>query len=244
MINEESIVNMLGLTGGNRHILSMRHSKRAKRLIFKSSVKEGLEIVLPRRYDDRWVEDVLDKRKSWILKRISELRSERMLLRPREIVLESIGSRWTIFYRTTGSEVVEETGKGKLEVTPDSTDVFSTSRVLQQWLQLRAVDHLPPLLQERAGVLGFSYNKATVRGQKTRWGSCSEKRNISLNRNLLFMPPEVVKYVIDHELTHLRVLDHSPKFWKELERVLPGAQLKRRELRSLEKTVVPTWASV
>ncbi len=244
MIHEESIVNMLGLTGENRHILSMRHSKRAKRLIFKSSVKEGLEIVLPRRYDDRWVEDVLDKRKSWILKRISELRSERMLLRPGKIVLESIGRRWTIFYRAAGNEVVEETGQGKLEVTPDSTEVFSTSRVLQQWLQMKAVDHLPPLLRERAGVLGLSYNKATVRGQKTRWGSCSEKRNISLNRNLLFMPPEVVKYVIDHELTHLRVLDHSPKFWKELEKVLPRAKMLRRKLRETEKNSVPVWASV
>ena len=75
-------------------------------------------------------------------------------------------------------------------------------------------------------------------------GSCSINKNISLNRNLLFFPPEIVNYVIVHELTHLKVMDHSSKFWLEVEKILPKAQSLRRQLREQERTLVPVWAKI
>ncbi len=74
------------------------------------------------------------------------------------------------------------------------------------------VDRLAELAQRH----GFSYKKAFVRNQKTRWGSCSANNNLSLNVNLIRLPAELMDYTILHELVHTRIKDHGPRFWEEL----------------------------
>jgi len=79
---------------------------------------------------------------------------------------------------------------------------------------------------------GFTYNRVFIRNQKTRWGSCSHKNNISLNMKLVKLPDELMDYVILHELAHTRVKDHSNDFWAELNRLVgngKGMALKLRE---------------
>ncbi len=244
MLTGEALEELLGLTKQERKLFTVRNSKKARRLIFNSSVKKGLEVVLPRYYEDKWVREIVARRAPWIRNRLSELNSERSLLMPCTVALKAIRSSYEITYQNL--EVVGISGreKGKLLVSPVPGDIFSAPRLLQGWLQEIAVDYLPPLLEETAESQGFSFNRVTVRGQKTRWGSCSIKKNINLNRNLLFMPAEVVEYVIYHELTHLKVLDHSLKFWYELETVFPNAQLQRAQLRKLERSAIPIWATV
>ncbi len=73
----------------------------------------------------------------------------------------------------------------------------------------------------------FSYNRAGFRRQKTRWGSCSGKNNISLNVNIAFLPEELQDYILLHELVHTRVKNHSGKFWAELDKYTEG---KAKEL--------------
>ncbi|MGX8688919.1 MAG: M48 family metallopeptidase [bacterium] len=72
-----------------------------------------------------------------------------------------------------------------------------------------------------AGIMGVSYGRITIRNQKTRWGSCSSGGNLNFNCLLMLAPPEVRDYVVVHELAHRREMNHSPRFWKEVERVLP-----------------------
>lgn len=84
-------------------------------------------------------------------------------------------------------------------------------------------------LDELAVRYGFSYNKVTIRNQKTLWGSCSAKNNISLNMRLVSLAPELIDYVILHELVHLKIKNHSEIFWRELQRLMPDArQLSKR----------------
>jgi predicted metal-dependent hydrolase len=73
-------------------------------------------------------------------------------------------------------------------------------------------------LRQLAQRYGFSYNKVSIRNQRTRWGSCSAKGNISLNVKMVALPPELLDYVLLHELVHTRVHNHSRKFWKELDK--------------------------
>ncbi|MBC8415349.1 MAG: DUF45 domain-containing protein [Candidatus Cloacimonetes bacterium] len=86
-------------------------------------------------------------------------------------------------------------------------------------------------LQELAKRFGFSYNKVSIRNQKTRWGSCSHNNNISLNRKILRLPDKLQEYILLHELVHTRIKDHSIKFWQELEKILPQARKLNKELK-------------
>ncbi len=86
-------------------------------------------------------------------------------------------------------------------------------------------------LKELAGKNSFSYNKVTIRNQKTRWGSCSQKNNINLNMKLVKLPRELIDYVILHELVHTKIKNHSRKFWNELNNFIPDAKVLDKELR-------------
>ncbi|MHC4346439.1 MAG: M48 family metallopeptidase [Planctomycetota bacterium] len=77
---------------------------------------------------------------------------------------------------------------------------------------------------------GFEYNRAFIRDQKTRWGSCSSANNINLNMRLLGLPQELADYVILHELVHTRFRNHGAGFWAELDRLVPDGKRLRRQL--------------
>lgn len=85
---------------------------------------------------------------------------------------------------------------------------------------------------------GFGYNKVFVRNQKTRWGSCSSADNISLNVNLIRLPRELMDYVILHELVHTRILDHGPRFWRELGRYVPDPRGAKRRLSAHDRIIL------
>jgi len=78
---------------------------------------------------------------------------------------------------------------------------------------------------------GFSYNRVSIRNQRTRWGSCSHNNNISLNIRLLSLPEELVDYVILHELVHIRIKNHSRDFWTELDRYVANSKKVAAKLR-------------
>ncbi len=96
---------------------------------------------------------------------------------------------------------------------------------------LLAKKQLTSHLHELAKRFEFSYNKVSIRNQKTRWGSCSHNNNISLNRKILRLPEKLQEYILLHELVHTRIKDHSMKFWQELEKILPQARELNKELK-------------
>ena len=85
---------------------------------------------------------------------------------------------------------------------------------------------------------GTTYSGLTIRGQRTRWASCSSKGAMSFNWRLLLAPPEVLDYVVEHEVCHLEVMDHSPRFWALLESRVPGWRAHARWLRRYGSTLV------
>lgn len=82
-----------------------------------------------------------------------------------------------------------------------------------------------------AGLMGVAYGRISMRNQKTRWGSCSSDGNLNFNCRLLFVPVELVDYVVVHELAHRRHMNHSPAFWQEVERYLPDYRERREKLK-------------
>ena len=80
-------------------------------------------------------------------------------------------------------------------------------------------------------VTGGRYTAITVRDQKSLWGSCSSKRNLNFNWRLIMAPPQVARYVVVHEMCHLKHMNHSKEFWKEVADILPDYQEWKRWLR-------------
>jgi len=98
-------------------------------------------------------------------------------------------------------------------------------------LALAAGEDLSARLSRFAPLLGVTFGKVTIRAQKTRWGSCSSKGNLSFNCLLMLAPEHVRDYVAVHELCHLRQMDHSPAFWRLVERLLPDYAKSRQWLK-------------
>lgn len=82
-----------------------------------------------------------------------------------------------------------------------------------------------------AAIIGVSYNRVSVRVQRSRWGSCSSKKNLNFNCLLALVPADVLDYVVVHELCHLKQMNHSARFWSEVRKVLPDYELSKRWLR-------------
>lgn len=95
-----------------------------------------------------------------------------------------------------------------------------TKKELQELAQ-KALEYIPKRVEYFAEMIGVSYGKITIRNQKTRWGSCSSKGNLNFNCLLMLTPPEVIDYVVVHELCHRKEMNHSKAFWREVERVMP-----------------------
>lgn len=85
----------------------------------------------------------------------------------------------------------------------------------------KALSVIPDKVKYYAEIMGVTYGRITIRNQKTRWGSCSSKGNLNFNCLLMLMPDKVLDYVVVHELCHLKQMNHSKKFWKEVERYRP-----------------------
>ncbi|MCI5857331.1 MAG: M48 family metallopeptidase [Agathobacter sp.] len=105
-----------------------------------------------------------------------------------------------------------------------------TKEVLEE-LTARAKEYIPDRVAYFAKIVGVDYGRITIRHQKTRWGSCSSKGNLNFNCLLMRMPPEVIDYVVVHELCHRKEMNHSKAFWHEVEKVLPDYKRRRQWLK-------------
>ncbi len=96
----------------------------------------------------------------------------------------------------------------------------------------RALSYIPDRVLHFAIPMKLKFGRITIRNQKTRWGSCSSKGNLNFNCQLMRMPPEVIDYVVVHELCHLKQMNHSKAFWSEVEKVMPDYKTQQAYLKN------------
>lgn len=127
------------------------------------------------------------------------------------------------------SKHIEKIKKTKERLEAESTEKLTREKVIA--LAEEALKIIPARVEYFAKVIGVTYGKITVRNQKTRWGSCSSKGNLNFNCLLMLAPPEVLDYVVVHELCHRKQMNHSKAFWLEVEKVLPNYKEVRKWLK-------------
>lgn len=211
--------------GGKNIVYTVRQSGRARMPRLKISPRDGLEVILPVGAAERDVEAILLSRAAWILKHYPAERpperqlvsGKKLLYLGRERVLEvGIKPRG----KTIGVVLDGDTLRVRLPAGTAVTE--DTMRAaLESWYRAQAKAYLLPRTAELARLHGFHYGKITIKGQSTRWGSCSSQRNLNFNWRLMFAPPGAVDYVIIHELCHLQELNHSRRFWSLVGRLCP-----------------------
>jgi predicted metal-dependent hydrolase len=167
-------------------------------------------------------------------------------LRPTSIELSSINRSFLVDYedgspaREPGCVGVRLAGEGCLLVSGTSDDARAIPRALQRWLHELAQIELSRELSLLADEHGFDFRRVQIRRQRTRWGSCSVAGTISLNMCLLFQDPMVLRYLLIHELSHTRHMNHSARFWSLVQSLQPDYRnLDRELLRGWQR--VPGW---
>ena len=193
----------------------IRRSERARRVRVTVDPARGVEVVLPRRAPEREAAAAISELRPWIERRIRELERARAQVAARGQGVPYLG-------RVLGT--VPEPGRTRVHRRGDQLLVPAGADrlpALERWYRRSARDEIAPRLAWACLQTGNSYSKLTIRAQRTRWASCSRSGAMSFNWRLLLAPEPVLDYVIWHEVCHLEVMDHSPRFWSLLGKHCP-----------------------
>jgi hypothetical protein len=212
---------------------SVRRSARARRVRVGVTTEGGIEVVLPLRAPARMAAEAVVELRPWIDRRLADVARDRATIAARGDTVPYLGAELRL---------VPEPGRTRVRREGDVLRVPAADGArrdaLERWYRRRARAEIAPRLDAAVAALGRSYTKLTIRGQRTRWGSCSSSGAMSFNWRLLLAPPEVLEYVVWHEACHLAVMDHSPRFWALVQRHVPGYEGPRRWLRDHGRTLV------
>jgi predicted metal-dependent hydrolase len=217
---------------GNRIVsYTVRPSQRR---ISLSIDERGLRVGLPRGVPLTEVDSFIRRHGEWVLTKLDEYAGRQV---QRNLSLYD-GQRLPVL----GNEVVLRIGQGNnrfrwydtlLELLPRSGAQSSTDieKLTRRALQTKALEVFSQRMKHFGALGGFDLPPLSLTAARTRWGSCSRDTGIRLNWRLIHLPMELVDYVVCHELSHLRQMNHSPRFWAEVERICPDWQTRRAELK-------------
>lgn len=220
----------------------MRPSRRARNLSVHVHPGGKIEVVAPARTRPTEVAAFVAENREWIRRAQSKLAQEPAIDRgmPENIELPAIGRSVSVAYQSPGVRGKFDDNDNLIRLSAPRAHRKICRSALREWLAGVGRATLVPWLRGTSHEIGIDYNKTQVRGQKTRWGSCSSKGTISINFCLLFLQPELVRYLFVHELCHRRHFNHSKRFWGLVEKWEPDYRRHDRRLADAWRSV-PGW---
>lgn len=228
--------------------IQLRTSTRARRMRIDVSATRGVVVVVPRGTPAHTVRRFVEEKRGWIDRARDRVDAEAARYDPNEtgelperLRLRALGVEYPVVFATADHPRVECDGD-RVHVRAAS-EPAARRTALVRWLKRHAREHLPPWLAGLAEEHDFDYQRVAVRGQRTRWASCSGRGTISLNYKLLFLPPRLVNHVLLHELAHTRHLNHSPQFWRLLRQLDPQARDNHAALNGA-RYWLPQWVEI
>jgi predicted metal-dependent hydrolase len=215
-------------------------SKR-RRTIGLKVAEDGLTVTLPASIGLHHAERAVRDKQGWVLDRL-----EKMAARARPALQgvdgESIG--WlgdalplhVLRHDRARTEIVRETDRieARLDARLDADmAAAAVRRALHRWRKSQALTLMTPKVEAYADTLGAKRPRVSVREQNRRWGSCSEDGSIRMNARLVAFPEPLIDYVCAHEACHLKVMDHSPRFYALLDAIMPDHRERAKALREM-----------
>ena len=204
------------------------------------------EVRAPWRFSRRKARELLHENAEWVLKALESVR-ERLADRPRLVTGTLLplldGSVRLVVQPKAQIDMFEcaRPSRGRVErrgkvlrVGAASLGEAELRALIERWYRREAAAHLAERVEHYASRLGVRPSRVAVRGQRSRWGSCSARGTVSLNWRLMMVPSALADYVVVHELCHLRHMDHSPRFWAMVGDVVPDYRERRRSLNALQ----------
>ncbi|MFC1909978.1 M48 family metallopeptidase [Chloroflexota bacterium] len=225
---------------GQTVIFGLRCSARATRTRLIIAAGSGLTVVIPKGCDVNKTVEFIKEKEKWILHNLAKLNADKTARPPQHIqdgdIVFYLGKKLTVVRKTISHR------KGVIRLSDDSLTVnlsmFSEDGVnaLLEGLYRRQA---AKLMQEKTAQWGKQMDVKpsgiTIRGQKTRWGSCSRKGRLNFNWKLMMAPEPVIDYLVIHELAHLKEMNHSKKFWDVVNKHCPEWREQRKWLRQHDR---------
>ncbi len=207
-------------------LLKYKPNPRSKRLSLRMSSKEKMLILtLPPRVYESQIQDFLRRCVPWVSTQLQK-QTNGVTIYPGSCV-RLHGAKYTCLTDPLRRKPILCHQSQTLRLPNQMT-----KKSLHLLLKETASEHLRPIVETMAQTLGLSVEKVTFKDTKSRWGSCSSQRTITLNWRLIFAPPEVAYYVCAHEVAHLLHMNHSKEFWKVVEAICPTYKTHRKWLKT------------
>jgi predicted metal-dependent hydrolase len=222
----------------------LQYSKRARRLNVRITPENGVQVTLPSNFTEQQALEFLKKHEWWVQKHAAvwQLHQTEVTL-PTLIKLPVFSNIWQVFY-----EIQVAIKRATLLESPDNSLVYLgvdnhelKLAKLQNWIKIKAESFLTQRLRQLSVQCELPFNSVNFRSQRSVWGTCNRAKNISLNYKLIFLTPEIVDYVLVHELCHTKYLGHGPRFWNLVEKFVPDHKAHRLQLRKAMHEQVPRW---
>jgi predicted metal-dependent hydrolase len=219
--------------------IEIRQNARVRRLTVRVYPGGRVVVTAPTATAPALVQGFITRHQDWIDRKVAQFSVAEEAALPVAIEVPSTGDIWIVHYRPgrCGFRVPSDR---VLEVRHGPDDPAEPRRALAAWAIAEARRSLEPWFAAVAAETGLLYRDLQWRRQKTRWGSCSRSGTISLNVALLFQPPEVVRYLFVHELSHTRHMNHSARFWGLVQSHEPNYRELDRQLSDGWRWV-PSW---
>ena len=216
---------------------TVRPSVRARAMRVWASPEAGFVVTVPLWHrNPAAVERFLRRHRRWVLRQARWLEEARTRLPkrwPHGPTLPYRGEEHAVVVeRSARGPAVQRTPERALLVQVERPTLESARRLLKRWYAREAARWLSVRLAVLGEAAGVGWRRVSVRDQRRRWGSCSATGCLSFNYRLVMAPPEVMDYVIVHELAHRRVLNHSERFWAIVAARCPGYRQARTWLRT------------
>ncbi|RPI05066.1 MAG: M48 family peptidase [Ignavibacteriae bacterium] len=202
--------------------------KDVKHVGIRVSHDQRVRIVAPHGLPERHLEEILRRKTDWIQKHLHRMRTRTM---PVPLAQDQILLKGKIFLLTITAQFKNKIVVDEEHLTIRAGNSFLVKKRQQTWYKNEARKYFEYRVRERALHDGFSFNNIFIRSQKTRWGSCSKKKNLSFNWKLIKAPLFVIEYLILHELVHTEYMNHSRQYWQNVQSLCPDYKIAGQWLK-------------